>query len=64
MTGIISRPRQPTPQPTLPPPTTEDPAVEEARRRERLIQQRQRGAQANILTGPTGVTGGKRLLGE
>jgi hypothetical protein len=66
MTGFI-RPAKPAPvvAAPIPAPTREDPEVQEARRREREIQRRQRGRGATILTSPGGVEDQPlRLLGE
>ena len=53
----------------LPAPTVSDPEVEEAKRKERLLQRQRKGRAATILTGQQGISGEapvsrKTLLGE
>jgi hypothetical protein len=55
--------------PPVPPPTPSDAEVEEAKRKERLVQRKRKGRAATILTGQQGISGEapvsrKTLLGE
>jgi hypothetical protein len=53
--GEIFSPPSPSLPPATPPvPTVDDPAVEEARRKQRLVEARRRGRQAAILNGGAG----------
>lgn len=57
MGSLFSSPKMPAPAPVAPPPTREDPAIEEAKRKQRMIEGQRRGRAATIVTGGLGDTG-------